>query len=212
VMSFGWAAMSGAAINIIVAPWFDRRRGLAISLALNGASAGGIVFAPLLVFLIGRLDFAAAVACVGALMLAIVLPTAAFVLRPKRPDERDTADDAYDPTRPQTSVLASAAKVPPWRLSAVLRSPDFHSISISFALGLMAQVRYPARLARHPFGAAHIPISRPSRGIATSPSRDRRRFAAPHSTAWLLLTTGLPSAASSSSIASIWVVLVQLRK
>jgi MFS family permease len=47
VMSFGWAAMSGAAINIIIAPWFDRRRGLAISLALNGASAGGVVIASL---------------------------------------------------------------------------------------------------------------------------------------------------------------------
>jgi hypothetical protein len=61
-------------------------------------------------------------------------------------------------------------------------------------------------------GAAHIPISRPSCGIVTSPSRVRSRLTAPHSTAWLLLTTGLPSAASSSSIASIWVVLVQLKK
>ena len=28
VMSVGWATMSGAAINIIVAPWFERRRGV----------------------------------------------------------------------------------------------------------------------------------------------------------------------------------------
>jgi hypothetical protein len=33
--------MSGAAINIIVAPWFERRRGLAVSWALNGASCRG---------------------------------------------------------------------------------------------------------------------------------------------------------------------------
>jgi MFS family permease len=39
VMSVGWATMSGAAINIIVVPWFDRRRGLAVTWALNGASA-----------------------------------------------------------------------------------------------------------------------------------------------------------------------------
>src|SRR5262249_58490533 len=84
VMSFGWAAMSGAAINIITAPWFDKRRGLAISLALNGASAGGVVIAPLLVFLIGRLNFAAALFCVAALMLAIVLPAVGGVLRPQR--------------------------------------------------------------------------------------------------------------------------------
>ena len=59
VMSVGWATMSGAAINIIVAPWFDRRRGLAISWALNGGSAGGVLFAPLLTFLIARSGFAA---------------------------------------------------------------------------------------------------------------------------------------------------------
>jgi hypothetical protein len=40
--------MSGAAINIIVAAWFDRRRGLAVNWALNGACAGGIIIAPLL--------------------------------------------------------------------------------------------------------------------------------------------------------------------
>jgi MFS family permease len=141
VMSFGWAAMSGAAINIIVAPWFDKRRGLAISLALNGASAGGIVIAPLLVFLIGRLDFTAAVATVAALMIAIVLPAAALALRQKHPDERDIADAGGDPTRAQTSTPVSA-RVPPWKPSVVLRSRRFQSISISFALGLIAQVGF----------------------------------------------------------------------
>jgi MFS family permease len=142
VMSFGWAAMSGAAINIIIAPWFDKRRGLAISLALNGASAGGVVIAPLLVFLIGRLNFAAALFCVAALMLAIVLPAVAFVLRHKRPDERDAADEVCDPTRAQASAPAPAAPAPPWQLSAVLRSSNFQSVSISFALGLMVQVGF----------------------------------------------------------------------
>jgi MFS family permease len=138
VMSFGWAAMSGAAINIIIAPWFDKRRGLAISLALNGASAGGVVIAPLLVFLIGRLNFAAALFCVAALMLAIVPPAAAFVLRQRRPNERDGADEVCDAAHAQ----APAADAPPWRLSAVLRSSDFQSVSISFALGLMMQVGF----------------------------------------------------------------------
>ena len=38
VMSLGWGAMSGAAINVILAPWFERRRGLVVSLAFNGAT------------------------------------------------------------------------------------------------------------------------------------------------------------------------------
>jgi MFS family permease len=142
VMSCGWAAMSGAAINIIIAPWFDRRRGLAISLALNGASIGGVVIAPLLIFLIGRLNFAAALSGVAALMLAIILPTAAFVLRPIRCNEHDAADEGSDSTRTQTSVPATAAQALPWQLSAVLRSWDFQTVSISFALGLMMQVGF----------------------------------------------------------------------
>src|SRR5881628_2439642 len=43
VMSVGWGAMSGAAINIILAPWWQRRRGLAVSLAFNGATLGGVL-------------------------------------------------------------------------------------------------------------------------------------------------------------------------
>ena len=83
VMSLGWAAMSGAAINIIVAPWFESRRGLAVSLALNGASAGGVVIAPLIIILMSRLGFSAALWCAAVLMLAVVLPTVALVLRPQ---------------------------------------------------------------------------------------------------------------------------------
>jgi MFS family permease len=137
VMSFGWAAMSGAAINIIIAPWFDRRRGLAISLALNGASAGGIVIAPLLILLISRLGFAAALAALAALTLLVVLPTAAFVMRPKRPDERDHAGDgARAPTGPESSQAR------PWQASAMVRDWHFQTIAIPFALGLMAQVGF----------------------------------------------------------------------
>ena len=43
----GWALTSGAAINAMVAPWFDRKRPAALSMAFNGASVGGVLFAPL---------------------------------------------------------------------------------------------------------------------------------------------------------------------
>src|SRR3989442_8705722 len=71
VMSLGWGALSGAAINIILAPWWQRRRGLAVSLAFNGATLGGVVVTPALILSIGALGFArptgmaAAVAVVG---------------------------------------------------------------------------------------------------------------------------------------------------
>jgi MFS family permease len=142
VMSPGWAAMSGAAINIIVAPWFDKRRGFAVSLALNGASAGGMVVAPLLILLIGQLGFARALWSAAALMLAVLLPIAGIVLRPKRLDEHETAKSPSVPSRPRPSVKESSTEEEPWRLSAVLRAGRFQTISLAFALGMIAQVGF----------------------------------------------------------------------
>jgi MFS family permease len=139
VMSAGWATMSGAAINIIVAPWFDKRRGLAVSWALNGASAGGMIIAPLLTFLTARFGFAFAIASVSASMLAILVPVAVFALRPKRADEHDPVEGAPDAEK---SSIASYGEASGFRLTTVLRSSAFISISVPFALGLTAQVGF----------------------------------------------------------------------
>ena len=142
VMSVGWATMSGAAINIIVAPWFDSRRGVALSWAMNGASAVGITIAPLLTFLIARFGFAFAIASVSASMLATLIPVAIVMLRPRRADEYDPVDGgAHSDTAPQCSP-ASAAEALSLRLIALLRSGVFISISVPFALGLTAQVGF----------------------------------------------------------------------
>jgi MFS family permease len=138
VMSLGWAAMSGAAINIIVAPWFDRRRGFAVSLALNGASAGGVVIAPLLIVLMSRLGFSVALWCAAALILAVILPTVGLVLRPRRAGEHDHADDGA--RRPVSEAVRADA--PPRRPVMALRDWRFLTIAIPFALGLTAQVGF----------------------------------------------------------------------
>ena len=54
ILATGAAAMHTGAITTIVGLWFDRQRGLAISLALNGASFGGILVTPALVIAIER--------------------------------------------------------------------------------------------------------------------------------------------------------------
>src|SRR5216683_4741157 len=53
MLAFGWAATSLGIITNTLGLWFDKRRGMAISLALNGASFGGIVGVPLLATVIG---------------------------------------------------------------------------------------------------------------------------------------------------------------
>ena len=44
----GWACLSTTAVATALAPWFERYQGRAISIALLGASAGGVVGVPVL--------------------------------------------------------------------------------------------------------------------------------------------------------------------
>ena len=57
VLAFGWAGTSLGIITNTLGLWFDKKRGMAISLALNGASFGGIIGVPLLVTAIGSFGF-----------------------------------------------------------------------------------------------------------------------------------------------------------
>lgn len=123
VMSLGWATTSGAAINAIVAPWFDAKRGLAISLALNGASCGGVVVTPLLVSLTARLGFRAGLWVAVAVMLATLVPALAVLRR--RPEDPGSK-----------SALNGLSR------RGLLRNAAFLTISIPFALGLLAQVGF----------------------------------------------------------------------
>lgn len=135
LMAAGWGAMSGAAINIILAPWWQRRRGLAVSLAFNGATLGGVVVTPALIILIGSVGFARA-ASIAAVVTAIALSAVALGVMRRGPEELGLGPDG-DP-RP----LAGPRPAPPgpgWRRRA-LRSWRFWSVSAPFALGLMAQV------------------------------------------------------------------------
>src|SRR5699024_144106 len=74
LMSLGWAATSSAAITSIIGAWFTRRRGLAITVALGGASAGGMVVTPLQVMLIGRLGLPETMLYAAAAMVVVLVP------------------------------------------------------------------------------------------------------------------------------------------
>lgn len=128
----GWSVHGGAAINAVVAPWFDRRRPAALSLAYNGASAGGVLFTPPWAALIAWLGFGAAGAAVAVATLLVVWPLAGIWLRPTpagmglHPD----GADAPPPPRPP----------PPREARPLWRQGRFRSLSLSFALGLTAQI------------------------------------------------------------------------
>lgn len=122
----GWAAMSGAALNAMVSPWFERDRPKALSMAFNGASVGGIVLVPLWMALAGGFGLAPAAFLMSIAMVAIVCPLAFRTLQ----------------RRPAVAV----SKTRPLPRLALLRQPRFLTISLAFALGLFAQIGLFAHL------------------------------------------------------------------
>jgi MFS family permease len=123
-MSFGWLGMGLVTIPTIISQWFTRRRGLAISLALNGASFGGIVVAPTLVALIHITDFTSAMLIAAAVTVAVLVPVIFLWVPPHAAPAQQIA--------PQSS----------WTRREALRSVPFWTVSGPFALALIAQVAF----------------------------------------------------------------------
>jgi len=136
VMSVGWGSMSGAAINIILAPWFRRRRGLVVSIAFNGATLGGVIIAPALIPLIGVVGFTRALEIAALVLLVVLVAVAATVMR-RGPEELGVGPDGDSNPSPRAEPSRSGDER--WRGDAV-RTWRFWSVSAPFAFGLAAQV------------------------------------------------------------------------
>lgn len=132
----GWALTSGAAINAMIAPWFDKDRPKAISHAFNGASIGGVIFTPLLVAMISQFGFPQAALIVGIAMLLVVAPLAHRWLR-HGPEQFGLAADGKPGAPAATSGARDSLRSP---RRVLMYSRAFVTLSAAFALALFAQV------------------------------------------------------------------------
>jgi MFS family permease len=125
LLACGWMGMGTVVIATIVSSWFDRRRGLAISIAFNGATCGGIIIAPTLVVLTGAIGFTRAMLTMTAVMIFILVPVVIGLIGIS-PGNRSS-----DQGKP--SALSRRK---------LLRHFGFWTITAPFALALLAQVGF----------------------------------------------------------------------
>src|SRR5262249_50639411 len=104
LMAFSWAGMGTVVVATLLRSWFDRRSGLAISLAFNGATCGGIIVAPTLILLIGSIGFSWAMSIMTVAMIAILGPAVMTVI------DRPAASRTEDPTRPSKVAPSSTSR------------------------------------------------------------------------------------------------------
>jgi predicted MFS family arabinose efflux permease len=134
LLALGWAGTSLGVITNTLGLWFDQKRGMAISLALNGASFGGIIGVPLLVAATGRFGFPGAMATAALMMLALMIPILLIFVGPPPGRRGSAAELAVD--APSASQVRAQA----------LRNVAFLTVSIAFALVLFAQVGFIVHL------------------------------------------------------------------
>ena len=135
LLAFGWAGTSLGMITNTLGLWFDAKRGMAISLALNGASFGGIIGVPLLVAAIGAFGFSGALLASAIVMVVLMVPVIlVFVGQPPRHGGHTVQAATMDAPSP-TQIRAQA-----------FRNLAFLTVSIAFALVLFAQVGFIVHL------------------------------------------------------------------
>ena len=126
LMAPGWNATSVAPIAATIGQWFDRKRGLALNLALSGATVAGLVVAPALLAAIPRLGFAGAERLLVAIGLVLAAGAVALFVR-------------RGPLSFRPAGLRQSRLEP-------LRHWHFWSISAPFAFVLMSQVGFLTHL------------------------------------------------------------------
>jgi MFS family permease len=133
LLAFGWAGTSLAVITNTLSLWFEQRRGMAISLALNGASFGGIAGVPLMVLAIGRFGFAGAMICIAVVMIGLLVPVVLLLVGTPPLHARAAAVTGNAPSSAQIRARA-------------FRDIGFLTIAVAFALVLFAQVGFIVHL------------------------------------------------------------------
>jgi MFS family permease len=152
VMALAWATLTVGAITNILGHWFDRRRGLAISLALNGASFGGVIVIPAMVFAISSYGFAATMLAGSVAILVAAVPLAVFVLGKPAP------------FRLTPNATAGAAPPREWTRASALGSPAFWVVSGPFSVALFSQAAFLV----HQVAFLETSIGRASAGLAVA--------------------------------------------
>ncbi|MBS0528705.1 MAG: MFS transporter [Proteobacteria bacterium] len=141
LLALGWAGTSLGMITNTLGLWFDKKRGMAISLALNGASCGGVVGVPLLVTAIGHFGFSGATVTAAVVMIALLVPVIFFFVG-------SPPDRARIVAMPSGGTALPAANDPSSLQirSMAFRDVAFLTLTVAFALVLFAQVGFIVHL------------------------------------------------------------------
>lgn len=128
VVGLGTGGVATVMSATVASTWFAARRGLVTGILGGGASAGQLVFLPLLVWVTALWGWRAALALLAVVLLGVVLPAALVLLR-SRP--RDVGLEPYGSAGEAAAAVADTRVTP---LRQALRTGDFWLLALTFAV------------------------------------------------------------------------------
>lgn len=134
----------------VVATWFSRRRGQALTLLTTFAGFASTIFLPLTAYLVERQGWRAALVTLAIVLAVVTIPLHALVLR-RRPEDMGLRPDGAaadaQPPRPEPSVSVGAA----------LRGSAFWWLALAFSLGTLLVVGQTVHLVPYLIGLGYDP-------------------------------------------------------
>lgn len=137
LLSFASGALSFTPSGALVARWFIRKRGTAMSMLTVGGSASGIVMIPFLAYFLQNASWQTVWLVLGALILGLGLPVLIVIVR-SRPEEMGLLPDgeveaarvAGDPEPVRKASVVGPLAVDEWKTS--FKSAPMWQLSLSF--------------------------------------------------------------------------------
>ena len=130
VMAVGITLASGSALTKIASAWFHRSRGVILGLITGGGSAGAIILVPAASAFLVLFDWQEAYLFLGLLVLLLVLPVGALLIR-NRPQDMGL-EPLTDPDRTAASGIAGQALVPDSTFREALHTGLFWRLTLGY--------------------------------------------------------------------------------
>ena len=138
-LGVGLAGIGPMPVGKVITQWFVDKRGLAMGIALVGASGGGLVLVPLCGFLIAEFSWRVGYQVLAGLSLFGMLPLVWFFVV-NTPQEKGLKPLGQDYAKVRHTLLGPEPEqdVRDWTLRQALSTPTFWRLGAAFCLGLMA--------------------------------------------------------------------------
>lgn len=109
-LGFGIGCIGTTANTKLMVNWFNRRRGLALGIAIMGYSAAGTVMSPIALFLLNNLGWRGSYLLFAAICLLVVLPAITLLVK-QRPEDIGLGPDgdACEPVPAREDAISATA-------------------------------------------------------------------------------------------------------